>query len=80
MTELYGKQYYSNLIADDIQVHLVRVLLRQDMNNQIWKTISSEISVKPTYNKEWITEYTEYKLHFEENWLKRLDMEYRCQR
>lgn len=55
MTELYGKQYYSNLIADDIQVHLVRVLLRQDMNNQIWKTISSEISVKPTYEKEWIT-------------------------
>lgn len=26
---------------------------------------------------KWITEY---KLHFEENWLKRLDMEYRCQR
>ena len=29
---------------------------------------------------KWITEYTDYKLHFEENWLKRLDMEYRCQR
>ena len=55
MTELYDKQYYSNLITDNIQVHLVRVLLRQDMNNQIWKTISSEISVKPTYEKEWIT-------------------------
>ena len=54
MTELYDKQHYSNLITDNIQVHLVRVLLRQDMNNQIWKTISSEISVKPTYNKEWI--------------------------
>ena len=26
-----------------------------------------------------ITGYTEYKLHFEENWLNRLDMEYRCQ-
>lgn len=55
MTELYDKQYYSNLITDNIRVNLVRVLLRQDMNNQIWKTISSEISVKPTYNKEWIT-------------------------
>lgn len=55
MTELYDKQHYSNLITDNIQVHLVRALLRQDMNNQIWKTISSEISVKPTYNKEWIT-------------------------
>ena len=55
MTELYGKQYYSNLITDNIQVHLVRVLLRQDMDNQIWKTTHSELSVKPTYENEWIT-------------------------
>lgn len=55
MNKTYEKQHYSNLITDNIQVHLVRVLLRQDMNNQIWKTISSEISVKPDYNKEWIT-------------------------
>lgn len=55
MTEIYNKQLYSNLITDNIQVHLVRVLLRQDMDNQIWKTTHSELSVKPTYEKEWIT-------------------------
>ena len=55
MTEIYNKQLYSNLITDNIQVHLVRVLLRQDMDNQIWKTTHSELSVKPTYENEWIT-------------------------
>ena len=55
MNKTYEKQHYSNLITSNIKVHLIRVLLRQDMNNQIWKTISSELSVKPDYNKEWIT-------------------------
>lgn len=56
MTEKgYEQIHYSNLITDNIKVDFEKILLRQDMNNQIWKTISSEISVKPTYNKEWIT-------------------------
>lgn len=52
----YERQHYSNLITNNVQVHLERDLLRQDMNNQIWKTISSKLSVQPTYEKEWITE------------------------
>ena len=53
--ESYGRQHYSNLITDNVQVDLERDLLRQDMNNQIWKTISSRLSVKPTYDNEWIS-------------------------
>lgn len=57
MTEkYYSIHHYSNLLTDNIQVNLVKGLLRQDMNNQIWETISSELSVKPSYDKEWITE------------------------
>ena len=52
----YGQQTYYNLISDMIQVELERDLLRQDMNNQIWETTSSELVVKPTYEREWITE------------------------
>lgn len=54
--ESYKRQHYSNLITNNVKVYLERDLLRQDMNNQIWKTISSELSVQPTYEKEWITE------------------------
>ncbi len=54
--ESYERQHYSNLITNNVKVYLERDLLRQDMNNQIWKTISSELSVQPTYEKEWITE------------------------
>ena len=54
--KIYGQQSYYNLISDNIQVYLERDLLRQDMNNQIWETTSSELVVKPTYEKEWITE------------------------
>lgn len=53
--KIYGQQSYYNLISDNIQVYLERDLLRQDMNNQIWETTSSELVVKPTYEKEWIT-------------------------
>ena len=61
MTEKNSDKYYSivnysNLIADKIQVHLVKGLVRQDMDNQIWETISSKLIVKPTYDHEWITE------------------------
>ena len=57
MTEkYYSIHHYSNLLTDNIQVNLVKGLLRQDMNNQIWETISSELSVKSSYDKEWITE------------------------
>ena len=55
MTEQYGKVYYSILLSDNIKVGLVKELLRQDMDNQIWRTISSELSVKPTYDNEWIS-------------------------
>jgi trehalose/maltose hydrolase-like predicted phosphorylase len=34
----------------------VKQLLRQDMNNQIWETISSELAVKPDYDSESIKE------------------------
>jgi hypothetical protein len=54
--EGYGKVHSSKLICDNIKVQLVEKLLRQDMENQIWETVSSELSVKPTYDKEWITE------------------------
>ena len=54
--KIYGQQSYYNLISDIIQVYLERDLLRQDMNNQIWETTSSKLVVKPTYEKEWITE------------------------
>ena len=54
--EYYREVSYSNLIADNIYVHLVKDLLRQDMTNQIWVTTSSELSVKPSYEKEWLTE------------------------
>lgn len=54
--KIYGQQSYYNLISDNIQVYLERDLLRQDMNNQIWETTSSKLVVKPTYEKEWITE------------------------
>lgn len=57
MTEkYYSIHHYSNLLTDNIQVNFIKGLLRQDMNNQIWETISSKLSVKPSYNKEWITE------------------------
>ena len=46
----------STLIADDIRVHLTNELLRQDMENQIWKTTHSHLSVKPSHKLEWITE------------------------
>ena len=52
----YGIVSYYNIISDNISVSLEKELLRQDMNNQIWKTISSELSVKPSYEREWITE------------------------
>ena len=52
----YGNRSYSTLIADEIRVHLEKELLRQDMNNQIWKTTSSKLSVKPSYEREWIVE------------------------
>ena len=54
--EGYEYQSYYNLIASDIYVNLKRKLLRQDMDKQIWETISSELSVKPDYEKRWITE------------------------
>lgn len=54
--ESYSRVNYSNLICDNIHVHLVKELLRQDMSNQIWDTVSSELVVKPTYDREWITE------------------------
>lgn len=56
MTELYGIVSYSELIANNITVHLEKELLRQDMDNQIWKTIESKLSVQTSYDKEWITE------------------------
>ena len=52
----YGVVNYSNLIADDISVSFVKELLRQDMDNRIWRTVSSELCVKPTYAREWIRE------------------------
>ena len=55
MTEQYGDVHYSILLSDNIKVSLVKELLRQDMNNQIWRTISSRLSVKPTYDNKWIT-------------------------
>lgn len=54
--ESYSRVNYSNLICDNIHVSLVKELLRQDMSNQIWDTVSSELVVKPTYDREWITE------------------------
>lgn len=55
MTEQYGDVHYSILLSDNIKVSLVKELLRQDMNNQIWRTISSRLSVKPTYDNKWIS-------------------------
>lgn len=52
----YRKVYTSTLIADEIRVHNIEELLRQDMENQIWVTTSSELSVKPSYEKEWLNE------------------------
>lgn len=54
--EYYRKVHTSKLISDKIRVNLVNVLLRQDMTEDIWKTIFSELSVKPNYDNEWITE------------------------
>ena len=54
--QIYDQQSYYNLISDNIHVHLERDLLRQDMNNQIWETTSSKLVVKPSYEREWITE------------------------
>ena len=54
--EYYSKVHYSNLISNEIRVDLVKILLRQDMTDDLWKTISSELSVKPSYNAESITE------------------------
>ena len=54
MTNQYGKVYYSKLLSDNIKVSFVKELLRQDMDNQIWRTISSKLIVKPTYDNEWI--------------------------
>lgn len=51
----YGVVSYSNIIADNISISLVKELLRQDLDNQIWKTVSSRLTVKPTYECEWIT-------------------------
>ena len=53
--EYYRKVHYSNLISDEIRVYLVKILLRQDMNDDIWETISSKLSVKPSYKNESIT-------------------------
>lgn len=52
----YSKVYTSTLIADEIRVYNIEELLRQDMENQIWITTSSKLSVKPSYEKEWLTE------------------------
>ena len=57
MTEkYYSIRHYSNLLTDNIKVNFVKGLLRQDINNQIWETISSQLSVQPSHDKEWITE------------------------
>lgn len=58
MTKLkgYRKLHTSTLIADEIRVHNIIELLRQDTENQIWVTTSSKLSVKPSYEKEWLTE------------------------
>lgn len=52
----YETMSYSNLIARDIHVSLVKDLLRQDLDNQIWETVFSELVVQPTYEKQWITQ------------------------
>ena len=54
--EYYSKVHHSNLISNEIRVDLVKILLRQDMTDDLWETISSELSVKPSYNGESITE------------------------
>lgn len=54
MTKHYGKVYYSNILMDNISVYLVKELLRQDMENQIWMTISSKLAIKPDYTNNWI--------------------------
>lgn len=52
----YSYVSYSNLICNDIKVWLDKKLLRQDMDNQIWETISSKLSVKPSWRNKWISE------------------------
>lgn len=52
----YETMSYSNLIARDIHVSLVKDLLRQDLDNQIWETVFAELVVQPTYDKQWITQ------------------------
>lgn len=52
----YSRVSYGELICNNIRVHLVKDLLRQDMENQIWETISYELSVQPEYENGWITE------------------------
>lgn len=47
----YRRVHYSNIITDSINVNMVRELLRQDMTNDIWETVKSELSVKPSYKK-----------------------------
>ena len=54
--EGYRWQSYSNLLTGEISVYFNRVLLRQDMTNEIWETVSSSLSVKPSYANEWISE------------------------
>ena len=51
----YRRVHYSNIITDSINVNMVRELLRQDMTDDIWETVKSELLVKPSYEKEWIT-------------------------
>lgn len=55
-SNVYSSVSYSNLISDNIKVLLVKDLLRQDMATEIWQTTHSELSVKPSYDNEWISE------------------------
>ena len=52
----HGIVNYSDLIINQIYVHHAKGLLRQDMKNRIWETISSELSIKPDWDNEWISE------------------------
>lgn len=56
INQIYNKQYYSKIILDNISVNFSRGLVRQDMDNQIWKTLSSKLAIKPDYNSKWIIE------------------------
>lgn len=50
----YRRVRYSNIIADSINVSMEKELLRQDMSDEIWETVESELSVKPDYERKWI--------------------------